>query len=651
MPPRRFRLKSNAGTEAPSNLLFFDSETHPPEKVGRNGQKALRLRLWCAIAIRLEGDRITRRVCARGTTADEFWSFLGSRCNPRNPLWAWCHNAAADWTWLDVWRELLSRRLTLGPIPRPPAADTGRPRAPWRGRMVLEARPTFMVARRGSSTLKLVDTGNFWPEKLAAIGARFGLDKGKVDFTSVDDETLYTYCLRDCEIIERAVVELLTWWRKENCGVFQMSAPALALQNYRHTAKAKTADGSAVDIIFEPNHPTHKLERRGYYGPRFEAFYEGELRGPVYKYDRNSCYLAEMEDRPFPRMRVGTPPGMTPAELRRQMTVYGAVAEVLIRSMHDGYPWKPKKHPMQLQPTGTFWTVLCGPELLRALDAGHVHQVGKAVLYSMSHIFRGWARTWHDRKVAAAAAGDAGHQEFCKLIGNSLSGKWGQHGTGWRDRLDMGYEPYNRKWVGVDPKTRDSGVFRGVAGVIQQFVSGDEPGHCSPIISAYISAYAREHMRWVMGKLPERSCYYIGSDALVLNADGAGTLHDLGLVSPTELGLFKQDVHGDGGEIVGTLCYRIGQRWTRSGVHGKPQVDKDGKLKSYRWEHMPAVVSRPFDGTVRYQELDWQDPEPRRKGRRGEDGWLTPFRLSLDGDYSDFPGEEQFADDQAPALA
>lgn len=639
MRPTKFRSKRNDRTEAPSNLLFFDSETYSPEITPSGGQKALRLRLWCAIAGRLENGRLTRRVECRGTTADEFWAFVDTRLNRQNPLWMWCHNAAADWTWCDLWGELLAGRIGLGPFAPPRPKGSKKKGRAWRGRLVIEGRPNFLVGRRRGATLKAVDSGNYWQGSLAAIGESYGLPKGTWPGFESNDQELSDYCLRDCEVLERAVCSLLTWWRREDCGVFQLSAPALALTNWKHTTKCLTPDGHQVDVVWEPNADYHRFERAGYYGPRFEAFYEGLVPGPVYKADVNSCYLSVMEDNLFPRAHANLPRVTTPDELRRRLCIWGAVANVRIASQTDTYPWRPRKHPMQLAVCGQFWTTLVGPELVRALDAGHVVEVGRVEFYEMHKMFRGWARTWHNRKIEAQAKGDIGHADFCKLFGVSLTGKFGQHGTGWRDRLDMGFEPYNRKWVGIDRKTDHRAVFRGVAGVIQQYVEGDEPGHCSPIISAYISAYAREHMRWSISKLPLRSVYYVGSDALVLSRAGAMALSELGLIHPTEFGLFKlSNAHADG-EIVGTNHYRLGGIWTRSGVHGKPKVDRQGRLISERWENMPALASRAFDGTVRFSEHEWTTGEPRPKGRRGPDGWLTPFRLSFDREFSDFPSE------------
>lgn len=638
MTQRRHALGRNHGTEGPSNLLFFDCEAHHPEATKRAGQKAMRLRLWHAIALRLEGGQVTRRVEVNGMTSSEFWKFLYARCSLKNPLWAFCHNAACDWTWIDFWAELASKRLELGPIPRGVNPRTGKARQPWKGRLCLESRPCFAVARHEGATVKLVDTGNYWPESIWTIGQRYGLPKLDWPGFAAPDDVMLAYCRRDCEIVERAVLELLKWWLREDCGCFQMTAPQLALTNYRHTQTIKGACGQRVELVCEPDHPSHKMERRGYYGNRFEAFYVGRIDRPLYQVDVNSCYLAVMADNLFPVRRVGNLQDRTPEGLRKAMQCYAAVADVVIRSRDNTYPWRNAKDPLQLHCCGRFATTLCGPELLRALDAGDVEYVHKAQLYAHAYAFKGWAEKWHDRKVAAELADDAGMREFAKLIGNSLSGKWGQRGIGWKDRFDMSAGDETTKWVGRDPASGKITTFRSFARRVQEWVNESEPRHSMPILSAYICAYAREYMRWLMDQLPFGSCYYIGADGLLIDGRALVALRKIDMMHDTELGKLKIKQRGKHGEVKGTNCYRVGDVWTKSGTHARSRPGMFFAQASEVWERMPAILHRPFDGTVRVQEVQTRDIDPRPKGTITPSGWVLPLRLSPDRDFSDLAG-------------
>ena len=294
----------------------------------------------------------------------------------------------------------------------------------------------------------------------------------------------------------------------------------------------------------------------------------------------------------------------------------------------------PKK-PLQLHATGNFWTVLCGPELRRAVDAGDVAEVGQCNLYALAPLFKGWARRWHERKMKARVEGDRAQEEFAKLIGTSLSGKWAQQGHGWQDIFGVPEREEGRMWVIYDCDTKEQQIFRSVPGGVQKWRMGDEPGHCSPIISAYISSYAREYMRWLMTALPARSCYYVGSDALIVNQEAYNHLATAELLNRIEMGKLKSEGPYQSAEIVGTNVYRLGSKWIQSGVHGKPKVGIKLPECSERWEKLPGILARGMDGEVRFTQIPWQESQPRPKGTKGEDGWLTPLWLSFDSHFSD----------------
>src|SRR5215207_9523833 len=141
---RRY-LKGNAGTEAPSELVFFDTETHIPPPGEKPAAWEHRLRLWTAVGLRLEGGKVTRREAVQGKEAWGFWQWLATRQSAHRPVWAFAHNLGFDLTTLGFWQRLQAQEYTIGPVIRGPSPKTGKPRRPWVGRLCLEGRPTFCV--------------------------------------------------------------------------------------------------------------------------------------------------------------------------------------------------------------------------------------------------------------------------------------------------------------------------------------------------------------------------------------------------------------------------------------------------------------------------------------------------------------------------
>lgn len=637
MRPKRRYLKGNAGTEGPTSLLFFDSESWQPKPVPGTARREMSLRLWVAAYVRREGNTFRAPVYHRGTGPKEFWALVDRLSDWKRPLWAFAHNLGHDLTQLRFWDELESWRYTAGPVEREPDPDTGKPRRPWRGRLCLEGRPTFLVVRGRRGCLKLVDTGNYWPSKLATVGERFGLDKLPMPAWDAPESDWWDYCQRDVDVCRVAVTELLRFWLAEDCGTFQVTAPMCAMQHFRHTAPARSPDGRAVNIVLEDDSPARACERAAYMGGRIEPFYLGTHKGPVYYLDCNSLYPHVMARELYPRARTRRADGCTPARLLGYLHALGAVADVKIRTGPSEESYPVKSNGVQVHACGTFWTTLPGPELWRALENGHVAEVGECHLYSVAALFRGWADHWCERKQQAQAAGDQGQAELCKLIVNSLAGKFGQRGEWWVDAPERA----PRKAWGVTFRTdlvRGTQVqYRYVAGHTQKKTPGKEPANAFPAISATVTSHAREYMRRAFSALPAGSLLYTATDSIVTTEDGYRALCEGGWVDETRTGAFRlEGVYGEV-EICGPNWYRVDDWWTCSGMHGRATKGSDGAFYCEVWDHLPTLLHRNPDGRCGITTYKLRDLVPTQKNEPAGDGWRKPSRFSPDCEFSDRP--------------
>lgn len=637
MRPRKRYLSGNAGTEGPTSLLFFDSESFHPEPVPGRPRKVMSLRLWVAAYVRREGDTFRDPIYYRGHGAKDFWALVDRLSDWKRPLWAFAHNLGHDLTQLRFWDELETWRYTAGPVEREPHPETGKPRRPWRGRLCLESRPTFLVVRGRRGTLKLVDTGNYWPSSLAKIGERVGLDKLTMPTWDAPEGEWFTYCQRDVDVCRFAVCDLIRFWLAEDCGTFQMTGPSLAMQNFQHTCKCRAGDRDSVNIVLEDDSPARDLERGAYLGGRIEPFFVGTHKGPIYYLDCTSLYPHVMARELYPRRRVRELRDPDPKQLLARMESYGAVADVKVntRASDDTYPVK--SDGVQVHACGTFWTSLCGPELFRALAAGHVEQVGECHLYSVAALFRGWSDVWMARKADAVRAADHGKAEFCKLILNSLAGKFGQKGEWWVDAPERG----KRKGWGITFRNdwvRGKQVqYRYVAGHVQKKVPGQEPAKAFPAISAYVTSHAREYMRRMFACMPARSLLYTATDSIICTEAGFKALEGSGHVHQTEPGRMRLEGIFAGAEICGPNWYRMDRHWTISGMHGESRTGPDGQEYVEIWDHLPTLLQSNPNGLCGINTVKLAALRPTQKNEPAGDGWRRPSRFSPDDDFTDQP--------------
>lgn len=634
--PARY-MRGNQGTETPSTCLFFDTESVITQHPTRKNRKVNSLRLWCGTHVRYEKGEVKSSVEAHGFTSESFWTWVRSCYTTGKALWMFAHNAAFDLTLLDWWNELDTGRFTLKPLYRHDKEGNRTETVAWYGKLCLEIMPFFAQFREELNTIKVVDTLNYWPKALRKIGKFIGLEKGELPADDAPQEVWLAYCRTDVDIIKHAVTDLFQRWRAEDCGVVQMTAPMMALTNFKHKCTIRTPDKRDVDIVCQPDHKSHSLERDCYIGGRFHCYYVGVVEEKVYHIDCNSLYPYVMREHSFPRRLVRYQENPSYDDVSNARAAYGIAAECLIESRDTTYPVRigGKQHHC----TGKYWAALCGPELSRAIDNKHILRFGTVQYYSIAPLFRDWLNYWLSRKLEAAAKGEGGlgELEYVKLIINSLSGKFAQRGRCWKDihgRIPL------VKWGGWPEKNGENGEYeqwRSIGGNCQKLCDDGEPGHSFPIISAFITAHARTYMESIINLAGEENVYYLATDAIICNATAFRQLAGNDLIHPTEIGKFKVVTAGRSAEIVGANFYSIDGVITSSGILGKCiKAARDGKQPE-RWEQVTSLIAQGPRSTVDIESVEEPTIDPDHRGVIGEDGRWKPYRLSFDGEFTDSP--------------
>lgn len=630
-------MRGNKGTEGPSDCIFFNTESIRTPVPGMVSKNRLTLRCWSAIYVRLEGDQVTRRKVAHGTSASEFWQTVKGWSRDHTSCYLYANSIGDHCTHLLLWEELDAERLTIRPVVRDVRNRKGDYQQSAAGKLILDGPPTYIVCRDGWKTFKFVDTGNYWRTSLCDLGKNLGHALGKHPNEADPDEDWREYCHRGCQVVESAMLALLGRWIREDCGVFQITAASLAMTNFRHTCNVRTDDGECIDIVCDPNSPPHTLERESYYGGRTICFFVGTVRGSIYHLDCNSLYPSVMAANLYPRRFVRYQKGMTHDELQSSMRVYGVVARVLIKSRHHTFPVR--LDGKQYHCTGEYWTSLCGPELQRAIDTESVHRIGTVQLYSVAPLFTKWVSYWYDRKVAAVREGHRGlaELEFVKLVLCSLSGKWAQRGRNWIDRPDVIPRQRWGGWTDVDTETRVYTKWRAVAGNAQILSDESEPAHAFPAISAFITSHAREYMRTVIDACPPQSVYYMATDSLVCDERAFTAIRLLGLVDQTALGKFKLLGKYAECEIFGPNHYRLDDKEISSGLLGA-YIGAKGKTGTVEVrERLPSIIADgPRSDTI-LTTVPVGPVKPDHRGHINPAGWWEPYRLTTDPDFGDRP--------------
>jgi hypothetical protein len=514
---------------------------------------------------------------------------------------------------------------------------------PWRGCLVLSDPPTIIQCRSPLGSLRVVDSLNYYRESLADLGNHVGLPKLPMPGFDESDEAWFRYCERDTEILERAILSLLDMWRREDLGVFQNTAPALAMSAYRHRFMPHKLFRSTREDVIE-------TERHAYYGGQSEHYFAGRIldeddregriearagplqlpaiSGPVYHLDVRSLYPSVMLGNLFPVAYSKTLEGVSNDQCRDLAGRYGMCGYVQIRTEANTYPVRRKGRTHFAR--GRYWTALCGPEIVAALDRGDVEKVGVIHLYEQGRIFDEYVRYWWRTRSLALQSNDEIGAGFAKLMLNCLTGKWAQRASRWTDAPERISPVAYGVWLQISAKSRRTERYRAIAWHAQRMQPRGESRNSMPIISAYITAYGREKMRALRALAGERNVLLQDVDSLVVTETGYENLHRRNLVRD-DLGMLRQlALPYSTGTIYGCRDYQLGDRIVLAGIKRSAVKLGDNLYEQEEFTGLEeSLVSGPVNGVIVRKCLKILR-RAYREGLSGNDGWRLPTEIRDD---------------------
>lgn len=612
------RLRHNKSTAVPRYLVCVDTETRDD---GTFGSQAQCDRLWFGHAVywrmREQGGKLVQsdRLSLTFFRYLEFWDWLEKLAIVDTTIWVCCHNAGFDLTQLGTW-QLMSEGYLKIQAPRSPRNRKAESDE-LRSLLILEDPPTVIgVETSTGHRYTLVDTLNYWRCSLSDLGKSVGLEKYDMPAKDEPLEKQIEYCTRDVEIIERAMTNLISWWDEREYGMFRWTSPGLAWSAFRHSFYTHGVD-------FHDSQQTRKLERDSYYGGQLEAYYLGEINEPVWQYDVNSLYPSVMVDRQYPVRLLAESHDETWVSGDIPYNPSACVAEVLLGETEHTFPFRYENEVFYARGPGI--TVLSGPELDYAFSMGSVEKVGRWAFYLCRPIFSQYIEHFFQQKQSAEDRGDKTTRTFVKLLMNSLYGKFGQKGSSWEPEPDYPAPLDCGEFTVVNPLSGERTRYLTVGGMTFRWHPGQEIGQSFPAIASFVTAYARQRMRFLRYTAGSENVYYQSTDSLIVNERGHKRLDAAGEVGERELGKLKLEKEADSAHIRGLHWYSLGAKQVTGSVKPSATWVSDTSWQEPHFERLAVILGRGGDSHVRIEQVTKERNLVYRKGHVGLDGWVTPF--------------------------
>lgn len=618
-------LKRIESTTTPTNLFFFDTETKDSNKGKDKACEKHKLWFGCYRAYRLEGAKRTRIISGTFDTIDGFWESLVSRLDKKRTLNVYAHNAAFDLTIIDFWRisEELGWSIEFA---------------------VLEAPPVILSISTPQGRFNVIDTLNYFKVSLSKLGESVGLDKLEIDITKANYEQALPYCERDVEILDRAIYSLIDFVRANRLGKLGSTVASLAFSAFRHRFMTHS-------IMLHDRERVLKLEKESYYGGMVNCLYVGKVkRQTVYKLDVNSLYPTVMlRDYPI-KLELGLE-RVTPKFVLSEMRQKAVIASCLIDTTTEIFPLRRDKE--LIFPVGLYHTTLAGPELEHAIKCGACKKISYVAIYEKAPIFKEYVEFFWNIRKEYKKKGDDANNTFCKLMLNSLYGKFGQGAYKWSDlnpvtlsdtlrslgeELPEEYLSYGampeipigqREWLLNGPK--EAVTLRNIGGHTQiRQRTGYHP-YSFVAIASYVTSYARRYLMDLLAIADPTNCYYYDTDSLFVNAKGYARLKRAGKLSDTELGGLKLEGTSYEPTFLAPKDYFFGSEYKLKGIRNPGSNPGQRNYTQLQFEGLPSIIKRGGEPYILIKRINKTMRHRYKKGLIDKTGRTKPFTIDLRG--------------------
>ena len=531
MARKPHKLKENKSAQFPRNWIFVDTES--TIEVKGSSVEIHRFRLGAAIYWRC--DRLghtLKTVECRFYKSSKFWQFVDDVSERDRRVVIVGFNIGFDIRLLDGFRIPVKRGYILKSF-------------------YMDQRTTLITYKGKKRTIQVIDAANFFHGRLEDWAKLVGLNKIDVDFYSCSDSELMDHCVRDVEILMRLWQQWIRFLHTHDFGCFGRTLPSQSFNAFRH----RFYDGS---IYIHDNVDATNLERSAYYGGRCSVFRAGIGENPPYWHvDVNSLYPHIMRTTQVPVRFIGIHDNIELSWLTEQMNNFHVIGSVYVNCDIPCIPYR--QYNSLIFPVGQFNTIISYSELEYAISTFMIEQVHTASLYDCALVFRDYVEYLYDLRMHFKQQGNRLYERMCKLMMNSLYGKFGQRGMRW-ELVD--YNPNLSDDI-EEMICDDTGKFIRqvvICGHVFEYVDEGESYNSFPAIAAEITSAARMYLWNLISIAGQDHVWYCDTDSLIVDQQGYENLKEY--LNDTELGKLK-----------------LVQQINHLHIHAPKQYEADGIVK------------------------------------------------------------------------
>lgn len=586
-------LKGNLKSQTIHHAIWFDTETNQIALSGGGVKHVLDFG-FAAYSRRRANNTWTRPEWLKFHTIEDFWTWVESKTKNKTRMYMFCHNTNFDLPVLDVFNQLpqLGFKLNFA---------------------VIEAPPTILKWTKEGKNITIMDTLNWWRVPLKVLGQSLEFPKLKMPEKDASVVEWDTYCMRDTEIIMRAIQKWSDFVLNNDYGGFAPTLAGQAYRLYRHRFMHHK-------IAIHNQDRACELEREAYKGGRNECFMRGRLPGVWKLYDINSMYPHVMSTKLYPTKLKYFSTHKNLTDVIELLTEYSVIARVKLNTLTPAYCIS--QNNKLIFPVGRFTATLCKPELQYAIAKGDIEKVEAVTVYEEHEIFKDYVAEIYALKTENKIAGRKLEAWLYKILLNSLYGKFGQKGLVYVNEYhDM--EIPSRAWTEFDVDSGETENYRCLSGLVQRLDCEIESRDSFPAIAACVTAEARMLLWSIIEQCGPGNTAYCDTDSILLSPTGEDRLQYP--VHDTKLGALALEGVFDEVTIHGCKDYEMNDKIRTKGVKKNAIWLEKNIIQQDKWSSLKGLLRKEALNAPTTVPLIKHLSRSYDKGVCGPSGSVFPF--------------------------
>jgi len=474
----------------------------------------------------------------------------------------------------------------------------------------------ILAIRKGNRLFKLCSTTNYFDTSVKELGKMVGIEKKEVNFTIASKEVLKEYCHRDVEIIKTTMEEYFQLIVKHDLGNFAYTRASQAFRAFRHRFMT-------TKILFHDNKNVKALERSAYYGGRTECFEIGKIKGgPFLTLDINSMYPFLMRTLPVPVELVSVMDNVPSEYVEERLNKWSVVAEVVVDTEIPLYPIR--ENNKLVFPVGSFKTFVCSHSMREAIKRGHLREIKKVAFYRQAIVFRDYVDYFFSLRGEYKQSHNSILDRFCKIMLNSLYGKFGQK----KPILEMfdsfeGESYYRQEIYNLVKGIREMEYKLFNTLIIESGETDGDKSFCA--VSAHITDSARILLWHIIEGIGVENVLYCDTDSIKIRSSDLNKVKHL--IDEFELGALKIEEKFKTFEILGPKTYITDTKRVMKGVPVSAELLNHYRYRYDTWLRQTSHLKRGIERYYIKRDTIKQITSEYDKGIVTCTGKIIPFRL------------------------